>query len=129
MTGVAWIASLTIYWAVPCGNGHFRLTDGSIVYYQGFSPISGKLYSFTPLGRYGLRMPSIQTGFLGREFVLPLWMPFLIGLFFTRWICRREQSHPLGYCEGCDYNLTGNTSGICPECGTRITPAPEGVRK
>ena len=23
-------------------------------------------------------------------------------------------------CLGCGYNLTGNTSGVCPECGTRI---------
>lgn len=23
-------------------------------------------------------------------------------------------------CHKCDYNLTGNTTGVCPECGTRI---------
>ena len=23
-----------------------------------------------------------------------------------------------GHCRKCHYNLTGNTSGICPECGT-----------
>ena len=23
-------------------------------------------------------------------------------------------------CRNCGYNLTGNTSGVCPECGTRI---------
>lgn len=25
---------------------------------------------------------------------------------------------PPGHCKQCGYNLTGNTSGICPECGT-----------
>ena len=25
------------------------------------------------------------------------------------------------YCHNCDYNLTGNESGICPECGEPIT--------
>lgn len=25
-----------------------------------------------------------------------------------------------GYCEACGYNLTGNWSGVCPECGTPI---------
>lgn len=25
-----------------------------------------------------------------------------------------------GHCRKCDYDLTGNTSGICPECGTKI---------
>jgi hypothetical protein len=32
---------------------------------------------------------------------------------------------PIGRCKACGYNMTGNTSGICPECGThtgRITP-------
>lgn len=24
----------------------------------------------------------------------------------------------LGHCPVCDYNLSGNTSGVCPECGT-----------
>jgi hypothetical protein len=26
-------------------------------------------------------------------------------------------------CSHCSYNLTGNISGICPECGTRIAEA------
>ena len=25
-----------------------------------------------------------------------------------------------GYCSACGYNLTGNTSGVCPECGTKV---------
>jgi hypothetical protein len=25
-----------------------------------------------------------------------------------------------GLCAKCDYNLTGNVSGICPECGTPV---------
>ena len=32
--------------------------------------------------------------------------------------------HPLGHCLDCGYNLTGNVSGICPECGT---PVPDAV--
>ena len=26
-----------------------------------------------------------------------------------------------GHCPTCAYNLTGNESGICPECGTKIS--------
>lgn len=29
-----------------------------------------------------------------------------------------------GWCTKCDYDLTGLTSGICPECGTPINPNP-----
>ena len=25
-------------------------------------------------------------------------------------------------CRGCSYNLTGNVSGICPECGCQLDP-------
>ena len=27
---------------------------------------------------------------------------------------------PQGRCRQCDYDLTGNTSGVCPECGTAV---------
>jgi rubrerythrin len=26
---------------------------------------------------------------------------------------------PPGHCQRCGYNLTGNVSGVCPECGTQ----------
>lgn len=31
---------------------------------------------------------------------------------------RRMPPFPEGHCQTCQYNLTGNESGICPECGT-----------
>lgn len=33
-----------------------------------------------------------------------------------------ESAHPL--CSACGYNLTGNVSGRCPECGTRVNDSP-----
>ena len=38
--------------------------------------------------------------------------------------CRRLHS---GCCSRCGYNLTGNTSGVCPECGTAILRGSEGA--
>ena len=35
---------------------------------------------------------------------------------------RLNQRNPKTTCLSCGYNLTGNTTGICPECGTRIPP-------
>ena len=30
----------------------------------------------------------------------------------------RRPFYPPGHCQKCGYNLTGNVSGVCPECGT-----------
>jgi len=58
----------------------------------------------------------------GAVFVaVPLWIPLLAGL--TPWLFRlwhRARRKP-GHCRFCDYNLTGNVSGTCPECGTPIS--------
>ena len=63
--------------------------------------------------------------------VIPDW--FLLAAFSVlpvmRRAARRRASLRLihGACPGCGYNLTGNTSGVCAECGTpvsRIAIAP-----
>ena len=33
-------------------------------------------------------------------------------------VTRRRARRRAGCCLTCGYNLTGNTSGVCPECGT-----------
>jgi len=50
-----------------------------------------------------------------------LWLPLVIVASATLlmfWIDRRRI--PPGHCRRCGYDLTGNTSGICSECGTMI---------
>jgi hypothetical protein len=39
---------------------------------------------------------------------------------------RRQRREDAGRCEKCLYDLTGNVSGVCPECGT---PTPAGIRR
>lgn len=36
---------------------------------------------------------------------------------------RKVLPPPWPVCKHCDYNLTGNVSGTCPECGGKITPS------
>ncbi len=36
------------------------------------------------------------------------------------WRVRQHRIVPLGYCQQCGYNLTGNESGVCPECATPV---------
>ena len=35
-----------------------------------------------------------------------------------------RQRIPPGHCQSCGYNLTGNVSGRCPECGEPVADGP-----
>lgn len=53
---------------------------------------------------------------------LPLWMPLLVFatypiIAFIRGPFRRWRRRKRGLCIRCGYNLEGNVSGVCPECG------------
>ena len=51
-------------------------------------------------------------------------------LLLPRWqrLCTRKLRQTLNYCVECDYDLTHNESGRCPECGTPIDGAPPSNR-
>lgn len=65
----------------------------------------------------------------GPSFEMPIWVltaffgvPALVRFFpaervYHR-IRRRISRHRPGICPTCSYDLTGNASGVCPECGT-----------
>jgi hypothetical protein len=42
------------------------------------------------------------------------------GLWIKRWMKKRRRKR-LNLCSSCSYNLVGNISGTCPECGTVIS--------
>ena len=44
-------------------------------------------------------------------------LPVVCSLLFKAW---RARDKPSGYCTRCAYDLRGNVSGKCPECGTAI---------
>lgn len=49
---------------------------------------------------------------------LPLWIPILLVVWV--WFRARPKRIHSGseVCTGCGYDLTGNVSGVCPECGS-----------
>lgn len=75
---------------------------------------------------WGLELPSIKRDdFYGEDNMLwvtiPLWLPFVIVAAPTAflWHIDRRRKHQ-GHCPKCGYDLLGNQSGVCPECGTTI---------
>ena len=60
-----------------------------------------------------------------RQHAIPLWVPVLIfaacpGAAFACGSVRRWRRRRRGRCLECGYNLTGNVSGVCPECGVSV---------
>ena len=50
---------------------------------------------------------------------VPLWCPILL-LTLTSALTWRGKKALYPSCSSCEYDLTGNTSGVCPECGAAI---------
>ncbi len=48
---------------------------------------------------------------------IPLWMPLLPLAICTGILWYRDRRPPRGHCQRCGYDLAGNESGVCPECG------------
>lgn len=50
--------------------------------------------------------------------VIPLWIPVILMALPTAWLWLRRRGTNDG-CANCGYDLTGNVSGTCPECGAK----------
>ena len=66
-----------------------------------------------------------RTRFDVNEIAMPSWILVFITSVLPAWSLSRfvriRLKRPANLCQFCGYNLTGNTSGTCPECGTPIT--------
>ncbi len=56
---------------------------------------------------------------------VPVWLPLMLLsvypiIAFVRGPLRRYRRRKRNQCDGCGYDLTGNESGRCPECGKAI---------
>ena len=67
----------------------------------------------------GLQWPAVHKS-AGTGVLVPLWLPVLaVGVGAT--VLHRQRNRlRVGSCQHCGYDLTGNVSGRCPECGAAI---------
>ena len=97
------------------GRGSFRFMYSPGTYLSGGSQyrLGRALLWSTPKW-----LPSAGPG--GCEYSVPLWMPLLLVAAPTILLWRHDRRRiPLHCCQGCGYDLTGNTSGRCSECGAK----------
>ena len=136
--GVAWATRL--WWNAPGGplfgtRFGFSILNG-VVSIEADLPIPfapeegwGEYLEFGSFGAWVFPTEMYEYHYnTGRHVVgleIPLW--FLLALFsayplanFVRGPLRRHRRRRKGLCLKCGYNLTGNVSGVCPECGEAI---------
>ena len=79
-------------------------------------------FDFGPFRHIGFKPPSRRRFHL---LSLPLWAPLVLLPLYPSWTVvrdarRRHRRRKKGLCLQCGYDLTGNVSGVCPECGERV---------
>lgn len=122
-TSLVWLIAYTGeergYWLAL---GHVAMNDVPEAPYEPFG------WSLRPLGKvkYRKAILAYPTAFRLTPppgdwvYKLPLWVPFVIVGIPTAALWRRDRRFPAGHCQSCGYDLTGNKSGVCPECGCNI---------
>jgi hypothetical protein len=50
----------------------------------------------------------------------PIWLLVGASVLAGCWLWRRPRSRSAHCCQTCSYDVTGNVSGVCPECGREL---------
>lgn len=106
-----------------CGGTHFGFLDCKSTIAR-FAPMPNRTYKWGPF--YYASRTGFGPGPELQYLIIDYWVPIpLLATIPALWllaVTRRRLRKNLNHCEHCDYDLTGNESGVCPECGTAIPP-------
>jgi hypothetical protein len=89
------------------------------------SPTPYMMWLFLPAPPHFFAMPTFiprKSGLIvfPARVVIPLGLPLVVVLPLTSTLFWRRLPYPSDHCQSCGYNLQGNTSGTCPECGKAV---------
>ena len=101
-----------------------------------YGPRNSFVFAILPKGfAYATHRPHPKHQHLGtpryvsQAQVLKTGLPYVLAvslfLGIGPWLANRIKQTwliPLGHCQHCGFDLTGNESGTCPECGKRVAP-------
>jgi len=136
----SWMASLWCgYAAQPAPDIYFSICRGRVLLSHSnfdmqrvFRPSTGfRTYPREDFGftrpEFGLAPPAASGAAGATYIILPFWTLLLLPAIPTAWLWYRDRrllscSPDHLFCRGCGYDLTGNTSGVCPECGEKTRP-------
>jgi uncharacterized paraquat-inducible protein A len=72
-----------------------------------------------------LELPAVII--FGGVLIVIVSVPLLLFVFNGSDRRYRERCRRLRVCHVCDYDLTGNVAGVCPECGTETRASSGGL--
>ncbi len=121
--GAFWVVSPRVIISVESGC----IVHSSIVSekWNGIGPTPCIGFAWNELGM--VIIPNSRRVGLRQNVYLPLWIAPLATGIFTILAARRHRKWQIGKCGFCGYDLTGNMSGVCPECGKFTERKPSGL--
>ncbi len=131
IVGVLWLVTLATYFFIPIGPRNAIAFAGGGAHWHWSEGLIPKPFEFRcgfwergmPLANFGSSTSFWPKARQGHHSV-PFW-PLLFVLAVPTaalWVARPKPLPP-GLCAKCSYDLTGNVSGVCPECGTAVPPS------
>ena len=129
---VLWAVSIVAYVRVPYAQGRaVAIGAGNFIHQTGVTfsntPLTltaSWLSTANLLGSWGSSSGSFGMGRVAFSDYIPIWPSAIALAIPTAVLCLLIPRHyPAGHCQNCGYNLTGNVSGVCPECGTKVEQA------
>ena len=114
------------------GDGQLTIWDGSFLsgphgFWGYVERINSDTHDLDDL-TYGLSwLDAVEDCGIGARTLgsVPLWILLLPWAGLAALVQMRLRRYSPACCLECGYNLTGNASGICPECGTPVAPVED----